>query len=150
PRHGFGRPVADFARHAVSVKAIGFAVVNLRESAHAEIAEKFRFVEHAAQEAFHSVAAQQREQMSRAHAPFLPARDEFGEIRAIIEKPFETRGKAWKLFQQFRFERFNREQRDQSYHGADLQRHILSVRQIEYVIIKFFFVAPKTDALVAD
>ena len=39
------------------------------------------------------------EGMAFAHAALLPARDEFGEVRFVIQKPVQPRGKTRKLFQ---------------------------------------------------
>ena len=61
-----------------------------RDGAHAEVGEELRLVEHPAQQAFHAVAAQQREQVALLHARFVPARDEIGQVGAIVEEPFEA------------------------------------------------------------
>jgi hypothetical protein len=45
--------------HASALQVVGLAFIDFRKRPHAVIAEELRFVEHAAQKAFHAMAAQE-------------------------------------------------------------------------------------------
>ena len=57
----FSGPVGNFVRRATGMEALRLVLVDFREGAHAEVGQELRLVEHPTQEAFHAMAAQERE-----------------------------------------------------------------------------------------
>src|SRR5258706_9501524 len=70
---GLGGPVGDFMHHAAASEAKRLVLVDFGERADAVVGKKLGFVEHPAEQAFHAMTAQQREQLPLALATFLPA-----------------------------------------------------------------------------
>ena len=150
PALRFTRPVADFVHHAAAFDAIRLLPVNFRKGANAVVAQELGLVEHPAEQTFHAMAAQQRQQAALASGMFLPARNQFREVRAEIEIPLHALGEAGEFFQQRWFEDFDGEQRNQPDHRADLHRHVPAVGQAKVVVIKFVLVVPQAERIVAN
>ena len=86
-------------------------LMKLAERAHTVVAEKLGRVEHAPQETFHAVPAGERDQPALAHAGFVPARNQAGEIRPVFEIPLEAAFEIRHGIDHFRLNRVDREQR---------------------------------------
>src|SRR6266446_5202561 len=98
--HGFRRPITDFHRVAVGVETIRLALVNFRQRTHTIVAEEFRLVEHPAEEAFHAMTAQKREQMPFALTTILPTGDQVREVGTMFKHPFQSSGESGELLQE--------------------------------------------------
>src|SRR4051794_24041423 len=103
-------------------------LVKFAEGTHAMWAEKFLRIEHAPEQAFHAVAARERDEAALAGARFMPAGDQRREIRTILEVPFKTCFETGRAFQQFRLDRFDRKKRDQPHDRTDAQPLVPAIR----------------------
>jgi hypothetical protein len=71
-------------------------------------------VKHAAQQALHSMAAEEGKQLALAATRFLPFGDESCQVWPVVQKPFQMSGKFWRLCQAFGFENLNGEKGESS------------------------------------
>ena len=149
PALRFRRPVGNFQRIPVALEAIRLLFVRLGKRADAVVAEELRLIQHPAQQAFHAMPAQQREQAAFAGTVFLPARDELGEVGAVVEIPLHPAVERGQFFQQRRIEYFHGEQRNQADERAQFHRHVRAVGQAKMVVIKFVLLVPQTERALA-
>ena len=81
--------------------------MGFRDGAYTVIGEKFCLVEHAAEQAFHPVAAQERKQAALAATGLIPPRDKLCEVRPVIQEPSEPLSEFRGLFKALGFENLN-------------------------------------------
>ena len=146
----FGGPVADFVCFAAAIQPVRFAFVHLGQGAQTVVAQKFSFVQRPPEQAFHAMPAQQREQPAFAGAAHLPARNQFGQFGAMIQKPVHPARKVRQFPEQRRFQHFHGKQRNQTDHGTHLQRHGFTVRQAKVVVVKLVLLVPQTERTFLD
>jgi hypothetical protein len=75
---------------------------------------------------------------------------ELGEVRPVLEEPFEPGIKLRDMGEQLGVEGLDGEQRDEADHGTDFERQGFAVGQIQNVVVKLILLIPEADALVAD
>src|SRR5205085_4314950 len=87
----FARIVTNHALGAVfGSQNVGMLRVRFAERTHAVIAQEFIGMQHAPKQTFHSMTAREGNQTAIACARFVPARDETGEVRPVLEIPLEA------------------------------------------------------------
>jgi hypothetical protein len=109
-----------------------------------------RGVEHALEEALHAAAADQGEQAAVAEAGLVPARDQGGEVGAIVEVPLEALGEAREGAQEVGFDGLDGEQGDEADQRAELEALGAAVGEVEDVVEEFVVGVPQADALAAE
>ena len=106
-------------------------------------------VEHDAQNRPQLIGVHDREQPALGLPLGAHAGDVAGEVRTVVDEPFEPALEAGKPVEQLRLERFDGKERNQADHRPDLQRAALAVRQVQDVVEEAVLVVPQRQAVAA-
>src|SRR5712691_1578121 len=140
--------IVDAVLHALRRKLVRIVTVKLRQGPNAIRREELALVQHELENASELISVGDGQQSPLAHALGAHAGKILGEIRTIINEPLKASLEVRQLVQHLRFQRFHREQRNQSHHGADLHRELFAIGQLEHVIEEAVFFVPQTHAFV--
>ena len=114
----------------------------LRQRADAEIGQELVFVEHAAQETLHAVAAQQRQEVPLLLALVEPVRYQPRQLRPVLEDPVQPLRELGQLRQQTPVEHLDGAERDEPDDRAHPQRQGSPARQLQHVVVELVDLVP--------
>src|SRR5271156_5729342 len=79
----------------------------------------------------------------------VPVRHERGELGAISQIPLQPALELRHFLEELWFEGLDREQRNQTDHGTEFQRHHPTVGQMQHIVEELILLVPHTDARLA-
>src|SRR5438876_4564025 len=96
------------------------------------------------------LAVDKRQQPAHAAGRALRHLNVLRHVRMIVDKPLHAALEAGKTVDDFRLERLDCEERDETDHGADLKVVLFPVRQLKQVVVETVFFVPERDAVRAE
>ena len=81
---------------------------------------------------------------------YLPARNQPCQIRPVLDEPASAASETRQLGRDLRVQHLDGKQRDQTDHRAHAQRNLLSVGQVQHVVIELVGIVPQAAAVAAD
>src|SRR5271168_3709516 len=96
------------------------------------------------------MTTQQRKQAAVALAGSLPVGDQAGQLRAVLEEPFQARGKLGQPLQRLGFQNLIGKQRGQSNDGTNFQSDLAAIRKNQLIVIKLVGFVPQTILIQAN
>src|SRR3984885_7430075 len=96
------------------------------------------------------MTTQQRKQAAAALAGGLPVGDQTGQLRAVLEEPFQTRGKLGQLLQRRGFQNLIGKQRSQSNDGTDFQLDAAAIRENQLIVVELVGFVPQAILIQAN
>src|SRR5277367_1631124 len=96
------------------------------------------------------MTTQQRKQAAVALAGGLPVGDKAGQLRTVLEEPFQTRGKLRQPLQRLGFQNLIGKQRGQSNNGMDFQSDAAATRKNQLIVIELVGFVPQTILIQAN
>src|SRR5258708_10631846 len=109
--------------------------------------KKLRFVEHARQHTLQLLATYQRQQPPHPARRSLRHFDMLGNVWVIVDEPLHATLEPREPINDFRLQRFYREERNQANHGANFQEVLFAIRQMQHIVIEAILLVPQRNSL---
>jgi len=114
----------------------------LRHRADAELRQELGFVEHSVQQAFHPVAAQQRQEVALLLVLVEPVRHQPRKVGPVLEDPMQPLRKLGQPRQGRTVEHLDGAQRNEPDDRAHPERHRSPARELQHVVIELVDLVP--------
>src|SRR6267154_2534786 len=129
---GFSGFVVNAVGVSVHLNLVRMVLMEARESTHSVGRKKFRFVQHAAEDALELFAIHQGKKPADAARGTLRHFDVLGHVGMIVTEPLHAALEAGETIDDFRLESLDREKRNQSDHRPDFQKVSFAVGKLKH------------------
>ena len=143
------RFVAHVVRLTVDPQRIRPIGERARDAADAVRREKVLLVKRLTKKRFHPMSTEKREKPPFAAPRLIPTRNKRGHLRSFTEEPLKALAKDWELREDFRLDRLNCKERNQSDDREDLDGLDATVGHAHEVVVKAVVLIPEPDVFAA-